>query len=49
MRKRKIKMVGNSWFIKLDPADVKDFDLEEGDEFDVELCLMKGNGSGRRR
>jgi antitoxin component of MazEF toxin-antitoxin module len=42
MRIRTIRKVGNSWFIKLDPSDVKDFDLEIGDEYDVELCLIQG-------
>lgn len=36
MRKRRIKKVGNSWFIKLDPADVRDFGFVEGDLVDVD-------------
>ncbi len=36
MRLRKITKVGGSWFIKLEPADLKDLDLKEGDFVDIE-------------
>jgi len=42
MRRRKIRKIGNSWFIKLYPSDVKDFGLSEQDEVDIdELKLME--------
>ncbi|GBE19380.1 hypothetical protein BMS3Abin17_00103 [archaeon BMS3Abin17] len=42
MRKRKIKQYGNTWVIKLETSDVKDFELEEGDEVDIDdLNLLK--------
>jgi hypothetical protein len=42
MRNRKIMKYAGMWVIKLLPSDVKDFDLEIGDEYDVELCLIQG-------
>jgi len=36
MRLRKITKVGGSWFIKLEPADLKDLNLKEGDFVDIE-------------
>lgn len=39
MRNRIIKKIGNSWFIKLSPTDIKDFHLSEGDEIDLESSL----------
>ena len=42
MRKRTIKKYGNTWVIKLDTSDVKDFDLKEGQEVDIDdLALIK--------
>ena len=42
MRKRTIKKYGDTWIIKLDPADVRDFGLVEGDQVDIdELCLLR--------
>ena len=42
MRKRIIKKYGNTWVIKLEPSDVKDFGLAEGDSVDIEdLNLLK--------
>lgn len=34
-RKRRVKKVGNSWFVKLEPADIKDWKLKIGDYVDV--------------
>lgn len=31
-RIRKVKKIGNSWFIKLEPADIKDWELKEGSD-----------------
>jgi hypothetical protein len=39
MRNRIIKKIGNSWFIKLSPIDIKDFSLSEGDTIDLESSL----------
>jgi len=36
MRKRKIGKYGNAWVIKLNPIDIVDLKLKEGDEVDVE-------------
>ena len=36
MRKRQIKKYGNTWIIKLDTSDVKDFEFKIGDEVDIE-------------
>jgi len=36
MRKRTIKKYGNTWVIKLETSDVKDFGLVEGDQVDVD-------------
>lgn len=36
MRKREVKLYGNTWIIKLDPTDVKDYGLIEGDMVDID-------------
>ncbi len=36
MRKRQIKKYGNTWVIKLETSDVKDFELTEGDIVDID-------------
>ncbi len=42
MRKRTIKKYGNTWVIKLETSDVKDFGLVEGDVVDIDdLNLLK--------
>jgi hypothetical protein len=42
MRKRTIKKYGNTWVIKLESSDVKDFELKEGDVVDIDdLCLLE--------
>jgi len=42
VRKRIIKKIGNSWFIKLEPIDLKDFGITVGDEVDIDdLNLME--------
>ncbi|KKN67392.1 hypothetical protein LCGC14_0462560 [marine sediment metagenome] len=41
MRKRTIKKYGNTWVIKLESSDVKDFDLKEGDVVDIEESMEK--------
>lgn len=35
MRKRKVRKIGNSWYVKLEVADIKDWDLENGDLVEV--------------
>ena len=42
MKKRTIKRYGNSHAIKLETADLKDSNLKEGDELDLESTLKKG-------
>ena len=42
MRKRYIKKYGNTWVIKLDTSDIKDFGFVEGDCIDLdELNLLE--------
>jgi antitoxin component of MazEF toxin-antitoxin module len=42
MRKRTIKKYGNTWVIKLETSDVRDFELKEGQEVDIDdLNLIK--------
>jgi len=44
MRKRQIRIHGNSYVIMLTPSDVKDFGLVEFDEVDIDdLCLLECN------
>ena len=42
MRNRVIRKVGNSWFIKLEPTDIKDFNLKVYDLVDIEDILKHG-------
>jgi len=45
MRKRTIKKYGNTWVIKLESSDVKDFELIEGDQVDIDdLNLLECKG-----
>ena len=46
MRKREIKKIGNSWFIKLSPADLKDLELKEGIFVDIDdITIVKDDKS----
>lgn len=38
-----IKKYGNTHAVKLEPADIKDYNLKEGDELDLEKTLKKGD------
>ena len=40
MKNRPIRKIGNSWFIRLAPVDIKDYNIEEGDEIDIEPSLF---------
>jgi len=31
MRKRKLRKIGNSYYVKMEQADIRDWELEEGD------------------
>lgn len=42
MKKRQIKKYGNTHAIKLETADIKDYNLKEGDVLDLEESLNKG-------
>jgi len=42
MKRRTIKKYGNTHAVKLETADLKDHDLKEGDELDMEKSLKKG-------
>jgi len=47
-RNRTIRKVGNSWFIKLNPIDILDYELKEGDIVNVEDCLVIYNVRKKR-
>ena len=50
MRKRRVQKYGNTWIIKLDTTDVKDFGLVEGDEVDIDdLCLLRQEVTKRKK
>lgn len=50
MRIRKIQRYGNSYAIKLEPADIKDFELVEGDKVDIDdLNLLKEDGEKHKK
>ena len=40
MRKRKIKQLGGSFYIHLEPADMKDFNLSVGDKVIIDDILQ---------
>lgn len=42
-RNRSVRKIGNSWFIKLEPTDIKDFDLKIGDKLNIEDCILLHN------
>lgn len=35
MRKRRIRKIGNSYYVKLEQTDMKDLNLEVGDEVEI--------------
>ena len=43
MRKRTIRKYGNTFIIPLSTVDMKDFELEVGDEVDIEDLLVLNN------
>jgi len=43
MRNRIIRKVGNSWYIKLEPTDIKDFNLNLHDLVDIEEALKNAH------
>jgi len=43
-RIRTIGRYGNAWVIKINPTDVKDLQLREGDEVDIEDIIIKVKG-----
>lgn len=43
MKKRTIKKYGNTHAVKLEVADIKDHNLKEGDELDLEEAINKGS------
>lgn len=42
MKKRQIKKYGGSHAVKLEPIDLQDNNLKEGDELDLESALARG-------
>jgi len=59
MRNRIIRKVGNSWYIKLEPTDIKDFNLNLHDLVDIEeasryrrgskICILKEETRRKRK
>ena len=49
MRKRKIRKYGNSYYISVTHIDMKDFELQEGDEVDIEDLLILNSQKRKRR
>ncbi len=47
MRLRPIKLYGNTFVVTLTRSDVKDFELKEGDEVDIE-DIMKNKKRKKR-
>ena len=43
MKKRTIKKYGNTYVVKLEVADIKDYNLKPGEELDLEDAIKKGN------
>ena len=43
MKKRIIKKYGNTYAVKLEVADIKDYGLKEGDELDLETAIRMGD------
>ena len=39
--KRQIKKHGNSFVIKLEPVDIREFELKEGDWIDIQLKITE--------
>ena len=40
MRLRQIKQYGNTWVIKLEPTDMDDFGLVQGEKVDIENLFI---------
>jgi len=49
MRKRKIVKYGGSYSIQLAPVDMKDFNIQEGDEIDIESILVVDHNNKKRK
>ena len=49
MRQRKIKKIGNSWFVQLNPVDLTDYEMKEGDIVDIEDCLVIHYNAKKKR
>lgn len=45
MRKRKIRKIGNSYYVKLEQTDMKDLNLKVGDEVEISTQF---HGSGNK-
>ena len=48
-RYRQVKKYGNSWVISLTPNDIKDLNIKEGDEVDIEDAVCKTSISGEMK
>lgn len=48
-RIRAIKKYGNTYIIPLTSIDMKDFELKEGDRFDIETMLVAGKIKQREK
>ncbi len=43
MKKRKIRVIGTSFYVLLSPTDIKDYKLKKDSELDLEEALKKGD------
>lgn len=43
MRKRKIRKIGNSYYVKLEQADIRDWEVKEGDLLGVKKLGEKND------
>ena len=49
-RIRKVTKYSSTYVIKLDPSDMKDLDLKEGDAVDIDdIVFVKNNGGFRKK
>ena len=46
VRLREVKRYGTTWIIKLEPMDLKDLGLKEGDMVDIEDTIIKSKLNG---
>lgn len=48
MRKRKIRKIGNSYYVKLEQTDMKDLNLEVGDMVEITTSFLKSKNNSQQ-